>query len=834
MSEENKNNFSETQSYSSDESKKTKAYNKDSEATQHYGTSSDKTQYYETADKGLTDKTVAHDLGIGDNIELNQNKYKIVDIISGEGKTGEAVIYKIEDTSNSIRALKLYFEFRDKRFEPNPEALKRIKTINDPDILRLYDYGTGSSKYKNKFCFEISDYSEGGDLISNIDFKKKYTIDFIKSNVIPEIHKGIKKLHQNRIYHCDLKPQNVFYLNKEQTDLVIGDYGSAKTFEQSSDKNLVQTSIAKGTDFYVAPEQARGIISDKNDYYSFGMVVIHLLYPDQVNKSNLRLIVERQFSGKEIIDYNPEYEELNNLIAGLTLQDINNRWGEKEVERWLNGESIEVQYKSRADITPIKLGKTTIINETDLVQYMETDENWYDDLIEDSEGYALLLTWISNLQDLGSKKIFDRMVRYYQQDGKEYVREAILRYFRPGRPVLIDMKSYDFLKEENLKKLVEQFFKHLDDIWKITEIDKLKFYLFQLEFLLRNFEKTAEGNLKTMLKAILDKISSVMDVSPKENFEDFHTVFYSKLTDKKLIELFYAFDQNRVFKDLSNKSYKNLEEVGLLFAIGSEIFKNKYLTIEKEYFLKELNRPDLLNLNYRDFLFEIFYKEIKTEIKYINLEYNEPKRGKHTIIYKLGKSVSDYLSENNVNNKIEDFSQGEEKIILKKNFFNNPDLEYNEFIKEFIKKHKVLEEKIDSTSKESVRNSIKIDLWFYKKLLLKDLIFLVSGVFFSVSILFLYKFFENINFNNLTIFNPYIIILSVTLGILSGIYLTKLINIGGKGGCIWYPFLSSITITLFLGISKLIISKSWILKDPVTYLISAGVLLITILIINEL
>jgi len=304
---------------------KTKPYRSGVEGTQAYHDASDKTKADGSAGKtqgyGLdgedrTDRTQAHHLGIGDRIELNGTAYEISGIISGERETGEAIIYKAKDGEGNLYALKLYYSFRNPKDEPNPEALARIKTIKDPDILKLYDFGTGANKYRGKFCYEVCQYAEGLNLLCIPELKEKYTVDFLTSNVIPEIFKGIRTLHDYKIYHCDLKPENVYYLDKEQTDLIIGDYGSAKTFEEASEKELSYTSTTKGTNFYLAPEQARGIVSKKNDYYSFGMILLHLVYPQYVKAESLHKIIERQFARKAIIDFDPQYGPVNDLIAG--------------------------------------------------------------------------------------------------------------------------------------------------------------------------------------------------------------------------------------------------------------------------------------------------------------------------------------------------------------------------------------------------------------------------------------------------------------------------------------------------------------------------------------
>lgn len=621
MTDKSITDSSKTQTYSTGRDK-TQVYGSEAAATQVYGQRGHaqsvipETQTYESQESPLIDKTRAHNLGIGDSVELNKKEYEITDVISSEGQTAEAIIYKIKDSQSKIFALKLYYEFRNPKNEPNAEALRRIREIKDPDILHLHDFGTGGNKYQNKFCFEICDFAEGGDLLSVEDIKEKYTPEFLEANVVPEISKGIKRLHQHRIYHCDLNPRNVFFLDDKQKDLVIGDYGSAKTFEQDSEKSLARSSMTKGTDFYLAPEQPRGIISEKNDYYSFGMSLLHLLYPEHLTKANFDKIIERQFAGREIINFDPIYDRINKLIAGLTLQDINRRWGKAEVEDWLDGEDIEVRYPSESAVAPIKLGKVTIRTEGDLVKHIEGDDKWFDDLIDDEVGYGLLLTWLSNLQDFERRKTFDRMVRYYrlnvggEEYTRKYVKEAVLRFFNPERPVQVEMRSYDFFATDNLLQLVDQFWKHIDDIWKITDLQELKYYLFQFEFSLKQLEQGAPSNLRAQIRSLLDKISAVLDISPKSDFFDYHTVFYPSLTDERLIELFYTFNSKRSFRDFSRQSYETLEDVGRFFTENQELFSDRYMQLEKARFLEKHNLNSLSELKHKDF---IFSASVRTE-----------------------------------------------------------------------------------------------------------------------------------------------------------------------------------------------------------------------------
>ncbi|MCB0836607.1 MAG: protein kinase, partial [Bacteroidetes bacterium] len=315
----------------------------------------------ENKGKGSSQRTV-HQLGVGDSVQLNGKTYQILRIISSNSR--EAVIYQVKNDQGKILALKLYHEHRNKRHEPNTTALFRISEIDDPDILKLYDFGTEDKKYQGKYCFEISDFAFGGNLLDTPNFKEIYSPRFLEEVVVDEIFKGIKKLHDKKIFHCDLKPQNIFFLKDNHSDLVIGDYGSSKTFEEGSEDQAKQFGTVIATHAYMPPEQGKGIISEKVDYYAFGMILLHLLYPEhfaqadnfaKTDTKKVSEIVEKQYAQKPIIEFNPQYGRLNELIGGLTLFMPQNRWGREEVEKWLRKEPVTVRYQGESLINPINV-----------------------------------------------------------------------------------------------------------------------------------------------------------------------------------------------------------------------------------------------------------------------------------------------------------------------------------------------------------------------------------------------------------------------------------------------------------------------------------------------
>lgn len=696
---ENEGNMTNT--YGSSENNKTETYGNFVEHTSLYNSEQQGTAIYSDF-HGNEFKSKTHGIGIGEKLFLQGKEYIITGIIS-EG-TGEAVIYKVEDSSKNTFAIKLYFEFGNSKEEPNYETLKRIKEINDPDILRLHDFGMGANKYQGKYCFEISDFAEGGDLFSVKDFAIKYTAEFIETQIVKEIFNGIKKLHENRIYHCDLKPSNIFYKDIEQTDILIGDYGSAKAIDLEIEKEIRKTSTVKGTSTFLPPEQARGVISEKNDYYSFGFILLNLLYPESISAENdvrqtakekFERIIERQYNFIQIIDYNPRYERLNNLIEGLTLINHNNRFGRNEVEKWLSGELVEVKYKSTeaTNVQAIKLGYTTIKTDKDFINVLENHSSWYEDLIEDTDTFSTVKNWMDSYQDIPSRKVFDSMIKFYQPFGKDYVKESLLRYFEPAREIKIDMNVFNFFSSKNIKKDVEAYISKLDDIWKITNIDKLIFYVFQLEFSLQQLKKVVKNETTLVISSLIDKIYSVFGLI-KNSFDDFKTEIQNRIsstdelgTFEFLINLFYVFNSDRAFKDLKNNTITNTDDLGLFYMQNELAFADKYLKIEKEKFLEKLNKSHLNRLDYKSFIFEVFKDKAEVEVELINLTFD--KHRDYRVNYKYYKSLNSFLSQKNITKNFTSRSDKKELYENKRKFFHSFKSECENFISQVCDKHNI-------------------------------------------------------------------------------------------------------------------------------------------------
>lgn len=571
-----------------------------------------------------------------DKIILKGKEYSVKKIIS-QG-TGEANLYQIEDDTQNFFALKLYYEFKFESEEPNEIALSRIKKLNDPDILRLIDFGVGADKYNGKYCYEISELMPGGNILEVADFKTKYTPEFIEESIIPQIFLAITKLHEFKIYHCDLKPSNILYKDIEQTDIVIGDYGSAKAYDLESEKGLRKSSTIKGTEFYLSPEQARGIVSGKNDYYSFGMIILHLLYPEAISSDNIfreidkdkfEQIVERQYNLKPVIEFIPELKRLNTLIEGLTLVNHINRWGEKEIERWLKKETIEISYRSKesSDVKPLEIGPIIIENAENLISYIQTKKTWFQDLFEDQEVFKLIKDWLDSYIGIPDRKRFEKLVNIYKLSGKPILQSAVTMFLLPQQPLKIESQSFDLLNTGNITETVTAYIAKLDSIYKFATIEYLGVYFFQLEYTLKRLHYQLPEN--QIVLALLYKLYNPISANTKmpDDF-DFKTLIPANINQAKeektfeyMLGVFHSFNPERPYPGYDNP-IKSIGELSLFYLNNENLYSDKYHVFERKALLAKVNARQLADLKFPEFILQTLSDkaEVKIKIDYLSFD----------------------------------------------------------------------------------------------------------------------------------------------------------------------------------------------------------------------
>lgn len=135
--------------------------------------------------------------------------------------------------------------------------------------------------------------------------------------IVNNILDGVEYLHNEGVFHRDLKPQNILY--NSDNDLVITDFGLGVEPDSVSQQRLTRTNMGMGTDFFTAPEQWIDFknVDARADIYSLG-AIIYLLFIQETFASRMEysnLPVGIDFVVKQCTQYNRDHRF--NDVAGV-------------------------------------------------------------------------------------------------------------------------------------------------------------------------------------------------------------------------------------------------------------------------------------------------------------------------------------------------------------------------------------------------------------------------------------------------------------------------------------------------------------------------------------
>lgn len=253
----------------------------------------------------------------------NDKSNQINDWIIGEKvntNSSEAELYYTTNSKNGSKGiLKIYRS----NHGVNLSVFKKIKSIKNPHVVKIYDYGIKDNKQ-----FVIEELLEGDSL-------DKTTLSLSKKHLwklIHDINSGLGAIHNCGIIHRDVKPSNIICCNGRY---VITDFGIS-IFEKD------KTADYSHTAGFNAPELFLNNYTAPYDYYGFGFILYYavtginpfenrgkeFIYRDEIEKFTVKDFLSR----KEVLAL-PEY--FQKLLQGLIAKDVECRWGFFDVVKWL-------------------------------------------------------------------------------------------------------------------------------------------------------------------------------------------------------------------------------------------------------------------------------------------------------------------------------------------------------------------------------------------------------------------------------------------------------------------------------------------------------------------
>lgn len=213
-----------------------------------------------------------------------------------------------------------------------PEIIEKLQNLNSPNVAKFYDVGT----FKENTVVILPYYKLGSLQGKKISFKS------LKENIIPCLNEALKTLHGVGILHKDLKPANIMFL-EDSKGVALIDFGISSVIDNDASLIITKSGL---TFAYASPEALHNAYLEESDYYSLG-ITIYELYCGHAPYENLTSEEITRYMAIQKLPYPEDMpKELQDLISGLTYNDLTNRgdienpnrrWTYEEVKNWLEG-----------------------------------------------------------------------------------------------------------------------------------------------------------------------------------------------------------------------------------------------------------------------------------------------------------------------------------------------------------------------------------------------------------------------------------------------------------------------------------------------------------------
>ncbi|WP_085833405.1 Stk1 family PASTA domain-containing Ser/Thr kinase [Clostridium merdae] len=281
-------------------------------------------------------------------------RYEIHELI---GVGGMALVYRaydqIDDRTVAIKILKDEFLGNEDFIRRFKNESKAIAVLSHPNIVKVYDVSFG-----DQIQYIVMEYIDGITLREYLDQQKeikwKEAIHFTV-----QILRALQHAHEKGIIHRDIKPQNIMLL--QDGTIKVTDFGIAR-FSRNETRTMTDKAI--GSVHYIAPEQARGDLTDeKADIYSVGVMLYEMItgqLPFEADNAVSVAIMQLQADPRLPKDINPAIPDgLEEITLKAMQKDPSQRYQSaaemlRDIEQFRRNPSISFQYKYFIDEKPTK------------------------------------------------------------------------------------------------------------------------------------------------------------------------------------------------------------------------------------------------------------------------------------------------------------------------------------------------------------------------------------------------------------------------------------------------------------------------------------------------
>ncbi len=294
------------------------------------------------------------------------SRYTVLRVLPTTGAEADLVLVGVIGTQQQ-RMVKLYRP----GMASNADLLQSLAKAGDQHVVHIYEHGVADG-----VRFEVQEYCPLGNLRTLLD-DGPVSVDRLRE-MVAELSQGLAAIQALHILHRDLKPENILVRSLTPLSLVLTDFGIASV-------RLATQHFTGGarTTRYAAPEALTGVLDDKADWWSLGMIILEAAVGRHPFEGMNEQVVNHYLATKPMDTRIVFHDDLRKLCTGLLLRDPKRRWGHTEVQRWLDGDpTLPMPQEAAGSVAlrPYRMGQSQC---TTAVELAATLAKHWDDACKD-------------------------------------------------------------------------------------------------------------------------------------------------------------------------------------------------------------------------------------------------------------------------------------------------------------------------------------------------------------------------------------------------------------------------------------------------------------------
>ena len=239
-------------------------------------------------------------------------------------------------TMSSDRSRHLIALVCDPQLPLRADKVMRLRAIETSTLLKPHDWGVIDWPIENRRCpAVIVDRPTGGRVMPSLDtLARPMHEDAVSRMLIRPAAELLELLAYNNLTHRAIRPDNLFYVDAEQSRIVLGDCISAPPA-------VAQPVVFETIESGMALPGGRGDGSSLNDLYSLGVTILTLLigHVPLAGMSDDEVVIEKLTHGSYSGLVGRERLSLTmmEVLRGLLNDDPKERWTVNDLMYWSNG-----------------------------------------------------------------------------------------------------------------------------------------------------------------------------------------------------------------------------------------------------------------------------------------------------------------------------------------------------------------------------------------------------------------------------------------------------------------------------------------------------------------